>query len=183
MFTDIIYNPNSCGQHVLTNEFTHVTSWRQKLLPFQKACFGTWRVPLVCARCSFPERTKLFWIRGLDISRKLLRIVLGKKRFHLNIPIYLHVLTKNATSELPSLLFFASQLFNLVDWRYRFCIVPTFCFHNVSPWILNGNPTHPVDMWLVFLHWLSFRWPSKNGMAAMTIGQLTFHDMDMDATR
>ena len=68
-----------------------------------------------------------------------------EKRFHLNTPIYLHFLTKNATSdasELPSLLFFASKLFNLADWRYRFCIVPTFCFHNVSPWILHGNPTH-----------------------------------------
>ena len=34
-----IYNPNSCGQHFF-NEFTHVTSWRQKLLPFKRHVSG-----------------------------------------------------------------------------------------------------------------------------------------------
>ena len=111
---------------------------------------------------------------GLLIFHPNFRGSFLEKRFHLNIPIYVHFVTKNATSELPSLLFFASKLFNLADWRYRFCIVPTFCFHNVSSWILKGNPTYSVDMWFVFLHWLSFRWPSKNRMVAMTIGQLNF---------
>jgi hypothetical protein len=61
-------------------------------------------------------------------------------------------------------------------------LCPRFAFTTSPPEFYTGIP-HTVDMWLVFLHWLSFRWPSKNRIAAVTIGQLTFHDMDMDATR
>ena len=128
--------------NIFSNEFTHVTSWRQKLLAFFKRHVSGREEFHLFVRGALFQKEQNCFESGLLIFHPNFRGSFLEKRFHLNIPICLHILTKNATSELPSLLFFASKLFNLADWRYRFCIVPTFCFHNVSPWILHGNPTH-----------------------------------------
>lgn len=181
MFADIIYNPNSCGQHFF--KWVHTCNiLKAEVVAFLKGMFRDVKSSTCLCAVLFSRKNKTVLNQALDISPKLSRIFLGKTIPSQYSHLFAFVLSKNATSELPSLLFFASKLFNLADWRYRFCIVPTFCFHNVSPEFYTGIP-HTVDMWLVFLHWLSFRWPSKNTIAAMTIGQLTFHDMDMDATR
>jgi hypothetical protein len=52
---------------------------------------------------------------GVLIFHKLLRIMLGKNDSISIFPFICMFEPKNATSELPSLLFFASKLFNLAD--------------------------------------------------------------------
>ena len=75
MFADIIYNPNSCGQHFF--KWVHTCNiLKAEVVAFLKGMFRDVKSSTCLCAVLFSRKNKLFWIRALDISPKLSRIFL-----------------------------------------------------------------------------------------------------------
>ena len=141
MFADIIYNPNSCGQHF----FKRVHTWkilRAEVVAFLKVMLRDVKSSTCLCAVLFSRKNKTVLNQGSWYFTQTFADVSWKNDSISIFPFSCIFKPKMPLVNCQVYCFFASKLFNLADWRYRFCIVPTFCFHNVSPWILHGNPTH-----------------------------------------